>query len=74
MKKEDLEIGAYYKGNCRNASEARWNGRVFVYWRTKFGETFLEEIEHPEDDRGFDLFEVEKKIENPIKEIPLKAF
>ena len=35
---------------------------------------FLEEIEHPEDDRGFDLFEVEKKIENPIKEIPLKAF
>jgi hypothetical protein len=54
--KKDLIIGKTYIGDCRNASEAIWNGKVFVYKRTKFGYTFDEEINHFEDDSGFDLF------------------
>ena len=56
--KLNLEHGAYYQGRCRNASIARWNGErgVFVYWRTKFNDTFLEEIRCPEDDKHFDVF------------------
>ena len=72
--KKDLEHGAYYKGNCRNANEARWNAdkNKFVHWRTKFNNTYLEEIRHPEDDKLFDVFVVEEKIETPTKEIPFK--
>lgn len=54
--KKDLIIGKTYIGDCRNASEAIWNGKVFVYKRTKFGYTFDEEINHFEDDNDFDLF------------------
>lgn len=54
--KKDLIIGKTYIGNCRNASEAIWNGKVFIYKRTKFGYTYDEEINHFEDDDGFDLF------------------
>jgi hypothetical protein len=42
----------------------------FVYWRTKFGESFVEEICHPEDDKVFDVFVVEKEIDPPVKKIP----
>lgn len=71
--KSELEHGAYYRGRCRNASEARWNAQreCFVHWRTKFAHTFLEEIRHPEDDKVFDVFVVEEKIDNPEREIPL---
>jgi hypothetical protein len=72
--KKDLEHGSYYKGRCRNANEARWNANTnkFVHWRTKFNNTYLEEIRHPEDDKVFDVFFVEEKIETPTKEIPFK--
>lgn len=72
--KVDLEHGAYYKGRCRNASEARWNAErgCFVHWRTKFSHVFLEEIRHPEDEKHFDVFVVEEKINNPTKEIPIE--
>jgi hypothetical protein len=71
--KADLEHGAYYRGRCRNASEARWdaNKQCFVHWRTKFGSTFKEEIRHPEDDKHFDVFVVNEKIDKPEREIPL---
>jgi len=71
--KLNLEHGAYYQGRCRNSSVARWNGdrNVFVYWRTKFNNTFLEEIKCPEDDILFDVFVAESKIEKPEREIPL---
>lgn len=73
IKKKDLIHGSYYSGTCRNASEARWDKdhNHFVYWRYKFGETFLEEIDHPEDDRGFDTFKPEQKLDTPTKAIPL---
>jgi hypothetical protein len=60
--KKDLKIGASYLGSCRNSETAVWNGECFVYKRTKFGMTYDEEINHFEDDDGFDLFV-------PIKEI-----
>lgn len=72
--KASLEHGAYYQGRCRNASIARWDAdrQLFVYWRTKFASTFLEEIKCPEDDILFDVFVAESKIEEPEREIPLK--
>ena len=61
--KAELVVGKIYSGHCRNASKAMWkeNGK-FEYTRTKFGQTFSEEINHYEDDNGYDVFV-------PIKEI-----
>ena len=54
--KKDLVVGKSYKGFCRNASVAVWNGKRFTYQRTKFGYTYPEDINHFEDDNGYDLF------------------
>lgn len=54
--KSELVAGQTYQGNCRNACEAVWNGRVFVYDRCKFGSKYKEEINHFEDDDGYDVF------------------
>lgn len=58
LRKDQLEHGRYYIGRCRNATVARWHagGQVFVYLREKFGQRFLEEIRHPEDERYYDVF------------------
>lgn len=71
--KADLEHGAYYAGRCRNATEARWNAdkQCFIHWRTKFGNKFMEEIKHPEDETYYDVFIVEKKIDTATQDIPL---
>lgn len=72
IKKEDLVHGEYYYGRCRNANIARWHEPLnrFIYWRTKFGQTFLEEICCPEDDKHFDVFVAEHIAGDPEKEIP----
>lgn len=63
LRKEDLEIGKYYYGKCRNASVARWDGEYFTHMRTKFNNKFPEEINHLQDDDGYDLFiPIEKVI------------
>lgn len=56
--KKDLVDGEWYEGHCRNASIAKWNAEKnkFFYVRTKFDWRFWEDINHPEDDNGFDLF------------------
>lgn len=54
--KKDLIIGKKYLGNCRNTTEAKWNGIFFTYTRYKFGTSFKDEINHFEDDDGHDLF------------------
>lgn len=56
--KKDLVNGAIYIGCCRNAYLAQWHAEknCFVHLRTKFDNVFAEEINHPEDDDGFDLF------------------
>lgn len=56
IEKKNLEPGKYYYGTCRNASVSKWNGIVFTYIRHKFGSSFPEDINHPEDDNGYDLF------------------
>ena len=61
--KEQLIVGAYYKGRCRNASVARWDGKVFHHWRRKFGTKFVETIKCPEDDDKFDVFVAEELLE-----------
>jgi hypothetical protein len=54
--KDQLKEGQWYFGKCRNADYAQWKDGKFVYVRYKFGDTFLDEVECPEDDRGFDVF------------------
>ena len=54
--KKYLIEGRTYIGECRNASEAVWNGEVFIYQRHKFHLVYPEEINHFEDDDGSDLF------------------
>lgn len=72
IKKEDLISGGYYQGDCRNAEVARWDGREFKYWRTKFGYQYLEGIHCPEDDAIYDVFYAKNYLCNPTcKEIPL---
>lgn len=62
IRKKDLELNEYYYGKCRNAFVAVWNGTNFVYMRSKFGQKFPENINHLEDDNGFDLFIPIEKI------------
>ena len=54
--KNNLIIGKKYLGSCRNTSEAIWNGDRFTYKRYKWGVYDDDEINHFEDDDGFDLF------------------
>jgi hypothetical protein len=65
IRKSDLKDGKYYLGHCRNSSIAVWHKdkNCFTYQRSKFGHTFPEDINHPEDDNGFDLF-------TPYEELP----
>ena len=64
VKKSDLKNGSSYIGICRNSSVAKWSSKddCFYYIRNKFGNFFIERINHPEDDDGYDLF-------IPIKEV-----
>ena len=52
----NLEVGKTYIGECRNASEAVWQGDKFEYMRTKFGTTYPEKINHFQNDDGYDVF------------------
>lgn len=56
--RSELKDGVYYYGNCRNARVAMWSAlkNQFTYMRSKFGHTFPEDIKHPVDDDGYDLF------------------
>ena len=67
LKKPQLVAGHWYRCNdtfkSREVDEAQWTGTVFRYVRTKFGHRFWDEIDHPDDDRGFAIF-------TPVYEIP----
>lgn len=54
--KDELIVGQKYLGLCRNSNVAVWNGKCFEYERYKFGSTFIESINHFEDDNGYDVF------------------
>ena len=64
IKKAALVHGVYYRGRCRNATIARWDGQAehFVHWRTKFNFRYLEAIKCPEDDDRFDVFVAEEAM------------
>jgi len=70
LKKEDLIDGEQYIGVCRNSSVAIWSAKdnCFFYIRNKFGKYFVEKINHPEDDDGFDLFIPYEKIVSRFEE------
>lgn len=70
LMKKDLVKGEFYFGQCRNAQVAVWNGDKFIYIRSKFGSEFPEEINHFEDDNGFDLFLPYFLLKEKDKEIP----
>lgn len=76
LPKSAMIHGQYYRGNCRNATLARWNAELdrFVYRRRKFNDTFLEEIQHCEDDTGFDVFFPTIVEENPEIEISFERY
>ena len=55
--KDKLVVGTKYEGDCRNAHIAVWKeNNKFEYMRTKFGYTYPEEINHFQDDDGYDVF------------------
>ena len=58
LRKEHLVDGESYWGTCRNAERAVWHAdkNRFTYVRNKFGNLFDEDIVHPADDEGFDIF------------------
>ena len=62
--KSDLQNGHHYLGICRNSNVAKWDEKegVFFIMRKKFSSTFIEKINHPEDDNGYDLFIPYKKL------------
>ena len=37
-----MEVGTYYTCNGRNLGVGMWNGKGFVYTRSKFGSTFTD--------------------------------
>ncbi|QPB12223.1 hypothetical protein [Providencia phage PSTCR5] len=54
--KSDLVVGGIYKGTSRNSTIAIWKGKCFSQERNKFGHTYTQDINHPEDFNGFDVF------------------
>lgn len=66
--KAGLVDGATYEGYCRNASEAVWHAENerFTYMRTKWHTTFEEDIVHPQDDEGFDVFVPVRRIDSGV--------
>lgn len=54
--KSELVIDKEYEGECRNSGKAVWKGDHFEYVRYKFGFEYIDEINHYEDDDGYDVF------------------
>ena len=49
IKKDELVVDTHYKCDARNFTTGLWDGRCFVYKRTKFGTTFLDTELHYDD-------------------------
>lgn len=56
LPKEQLVKNQYYRGKCRNATVAVWDGFNFWYMRTKWNTIYPEAIHAPEDDETYDVF------------------
>lgn len=69
IRKEDLVVGKYYKGNFRNASVAKWDGSKFEYMRYKRGSCYKDSLCYPTDEDHFDIFIPYTVVEPSEKEI-----
>jgi hypothetical protein len=57
ISKSELKPGGWYIGQCRNTTIAQWWPKSgFNYIRYKFGDKYVDTINHFEDDNGYDLF------------------
>ena len=58
IRKEDLQDGVEYIGDCRNSTRAVWSApkQCFEYIREKFNCKFIEPIHCLENFEGFDIF------------------
>jgi hypothetical protein len=65
LQKGKLEDGRYYRGECRNASVARWCAELqaFVHWTFTMGLWQLDRIHHPDDEKRYDVFLAFERIE-----------
>lgn len=63
--KIELVDGCDYYGKCRNNNKATWrqDKNCFEYEREKFGNTYIDTINHFEDDNGYDLFVPLKRVD-----------
>jgi hypothetical protein len=51
---------------------ARWNGKVFLFWRTKFGDVFIDDVPRfGDEEHGMDFFEPIRMAEHDGPEVPL---
>jgi hypothetical protein len=70
----ELKDGAYYFGQCRNATIARWNAadQQFYHWREKFSDRFVETIRHPDNEpnQRLDIFYPFEEVTFGTEEIP----
>ncbi len=60
--KSELVVGQKYRGHCRNSEQAIWDGEMFEYTRTKFGNSYQERIYCPEDSIGYDVFYAQEPL------------
>lgn len=74
LPKEKLKHGAYYRGECRANTVARWNAErnCFFVWNFSCGGWWIETIYHPDDDSVYDIFAPFEEISVPEKEIPFE--
>ena len=63
--KDKLIDGKTYIGDTRNTDRAIWNAKknTFIYMRTKWGNTFEDEVNHFEDDDHYALFVPIKQLD-----------
>lgn len=71
--KADMAHGTYYKGFCRNARVARWDAtnNLFVHWRSKFDDVYLETILHADDGGSWDTFKPFTHLPTEAVEFPI---
>ena len=63
--KDKLIDGKTYIGDTRNTDRAIWNAKknTFIYMRTKWGNSFEDEVNHFEDDDHYALFVPIKQLD-----------
>lgn len=59
---KDLEVGTIYRGQGRNFNIARWNGKIFVGTREKFGITYDDWEYHIDTSQRWGTFIPEEKM------------